>query len=136
MLEFGEYLKQLMDEKKIGVNELANLSGVSSSHISRIINGKRSTPSPKTIQKFAAALTVEYELLMKIAGYIDKLNPESLQSSHEKKPKDLQRILEQHELLFSGTPLTEEDKQAILDVVELQLYKRAKELNKRKKPSL
>jgi hypothetical protein len=72
---------------------------------------------------------------MKIAGYIDKLNPESPQSSQDKKPKDLQKILEQHELLFSGTPLTDADKQAILDVVELQLYKRAKELNKRKKSS-
>jgi hypothetical protein len=35
--------------------------------------------------------------------------------------------------MFSDTPLTYEDEQTILDIVELQLYKRAKELNKRKK---
>ncbi|HEY3362148.1 MAG TPA: hypothetical protein VGK06_10105, partial [Methanosarcina sp.] len=66
---------------------------------------------------------------------LDELMGRSDISQHpeHKKPKDLQKILEDHEIMFSGTPLTDEDKQAILDIVELQLYKRAKELNRRKK---
>ncbi|MCC5468363.1 helix-turn-helix domain-containing protein [Pelosinus baikalensis] len=132
MPTFGEYLKLLMENHKIGVNDLAELSGVSGAHISRIINGKRSAPTPKTLKKIATALNESYEELMKVAGHITSNNTH-LPSKEDKKPKDLQKILDDHEILFSGTPLTDADKQAILDVVELQLYKRAKELNKRKK---
>ena len=51
----------------------------------------------------------------------------------EKKPKDLQKILEDHEIMFDGIPLDDEEKQEILDIIQYKLYKRAKELNKRKK---
>ncbi len=53
--------------------------------------------------------------------------------SEEKKPKDLQKILEDHEIMFDGIPLDDEEKQEILDIIQYKLYKRAKELNKRKK---
>ena len=51
----------------------------------------------------------------------------------EKKPKKKQKILEDHEIMFDGIPLDDEEKQEILDVIQYKLYKRAKELNKRKK---
>ena len=56
-----------------------------------------------------------------------------VKSKEEKKPKDLQKILEDHEIMFDGIPLDDEEKQEILDVIQYKLYKRAKELNKRKK---
>ena len=47
--------------------------------------------------------------------------------------EQLQKILEDHEIMFDGIPLDDEEKQEILDVIQYKLYKRVKELNKRKK---
>lgn len=71
-LSFGEYVKSLMKLKDIGVNELSSISNISNAHISRIINGKRPSPSPKTIKKLADALSVDYDILMYIAGHTEK----------------------------------------------------------------
>jgi transcriptional regulator with XRE-family HTH domain len=119
--DFGTKIKEAREHKKItqeeAATEIRNTFGVrlSSAYLSMIERGERTNLTTKLEKAIRAFYGMnEVEVL-------------------EKKPKDLQRILEQHELMFSGTPLTEADKQAILDVVELQLYKRAKELNKRKK---
>jgi SOS-response transcriptional repressor LexA len=79
-------LKQIMAEKEIGVNELAKLSGVSGAHISRILNEKRSTPSPKTIMKLSKALNADYDSLMEAAGYIvlyDGMNKRAIEHFKE-----------------------------------------------------
>lgn len=138
MSSFGQHLKAIMDERNIGVNELSEKCGVSGAHISRIINGKRPAPKPETIKRFAEALGVTYEALMKVAGYINNENPISIPSIHKepKRPKDLAKILEQREdLMFNGVPLDDEAKKDILHVIEFELYRRAKDLNKRKKDS-
>jgi transcriptional regulator with XRE-family HTH domain len=121
--DFGTKIKEAREHKKItqedAATEIRNSYGVrlSSAYLSMIERGERTN------------LTTKLEKA--IRGFYGMDEVEVL----EKKPKDLQKILEQHEIMFSGTPLTDADKQAILDVVELQLYKRAKELNKRKKTS-
>jgi SOS-response transcriptional repressor LexA len=68
---FIALLKKAMEKKELGVNSLASISGVSGAHISRILNGHRSAPSPKTIKKLADALNVDYNEFMKAAGHID-----------------------------------------------------------------
>ncbi|WP_425060200.1 hypothetical protein SCACP_08690 [Sporomusa carbonis] len=87
MPSFGEYLKQIMEDRKIGVNALGELSGISGSHISRIINGQRSAPSPKTIKKFATALNTSYEELMQAAGHINSTKDQLPLPQEEKSPK-------------------------------------------------
>jgi repressor LexA len=68
--EFGELLKQLREEKGFGINQLATYSGVSSSQISRIEQGKRGVPKVETIRKLATALGgSSYEELMKKADH-------------------------------------------------------------------
>lgn len=119
--DFGLKIKESREHKKItqeeAATEIRNTYGVrlSSAYLSMIERGERTN------------LTTKLEKAIRAFYGMDEVE------IVDKKPKDLQKILEQHELLFSGTPLTDADKQAILDVVELQLYKRAKELNKRKK---
>lgn len=69
--DFGGYLKQLRTIKGFSVNQLALYSGVSSSQLSRIENGKRGAPKPDTIKKIAESLDIPYKELMEKAGYIN-----------------------------------------------------------------
>ncbi len=39
-------------------------------------------------------------------------------TKEEKKPKDLKRILEQHDIMFDGVPIDEDAKKEILHIVE------------------
>lgn len=70
MSGFGQYLKELREKRGLGVNQLGAFSGVSPSLISKIENGGRGKPKPKTIEKLSSALKVPYEELMKNAGYL------------------------------------------------------------------
>src|SRR5690606_9542969 len=45
-------------------------SGVSAASISRYETGSRATPKPPTIEKLANGLKMDYQDLMKIAGYV------------------------------------------------------------------
>lgn len=77
--EFGEYLSNLRKQKHLGVNQLAQYSGVSSSQISRIESGKRGVPKPDTISKLAKALKVPFSELMNVAGYTDYIVAEKVE---------------------------------------------------------
>lgn len=75
---FGGYLKQVREKKGYSINKLNQRSGVSAAHISRIESGKRSTPSPETIEKLSKALGTNYEEMMKVAGYLhDRVKEDS-----------------------------------------------------------
>lgn len=67
--------------------------------------------------------------LREAAGYL------SLDTTliEEKRPKDLRRILEQHEIMFVGVPLSEESKEDMLCIIELDLYKRAEAMKHKPK---
>lgn len=69
-MAFGEQLKQIRQERRLGLNQLAMLSGVSASQISRIENGKMATPKVNTIKKLAKGLKYNELELMKMAGYV------------------------------------------------------------------
>jgi len=74
--KFGEYLKELREEKGFSINQLAMKANVSNAHISRIERGLRPAPTPKIVRKIAKALGVNYETLLKIAGYLDSAKRE------------------------------------------------------------
>lgn len=69
---FGELLRQLREKRNYSVNQLALKSGVSSAHISRLENEKRSVPKPTTIKKLANVLGC-YNELMRAAGYKEEI---------------------------------------------------------------
>ena len=117
---FGKKIIQLRESKGLTRYELAEILKVEYPSLSKYETDVR-TPSPELIKKMAEYFEVSIDF------FYNHLTPKT-----ESKPNDLQKILAQRELMFEGSPLTDEDKQAILDVVELKLYKRAKELNKRK----
>jgi transcriptional regulator with XRE-family HTH domain len=76
-VDFGKYLRKLRKEKKLTVRQLDLYSGVSHSYISQIERGARGIPSPEILLKLSKALNVEYEELMKAAGYIRDNKKES-----------------------------------------------------------
>ncbi len=51
-------LKELADAKGWSINQLADFSGLSRGHVSKIMRAKTS-PSVKTLKKFATGLEVE-----------------------------------------------------------------------------
>ena len=141
MSDFGEYLKSLRVKKGLTINQLSLYSGISSSQLSRIETGKRGIPKPPTIEKLAQALKIDYNELMKAAGYID-FNGEMLPPLTEKDEKDLERDLEK---VLNGVDsgsyanyggltlddLDDEDRELLLASIENSM-KLAKRLAKKK----
>jgi len=121
-IAFGSKIIELRESKGLTRYELADILKIEYPSLSKYETDAR-TPSPELIKKMAEYFEVSIDF------FYNHLTPKA-----EGNSKDLQKILAQHGLTFEGSPLTDEDKQAILDIAELQLYKRAKELNKRNKP--
>ncbi len=119
-IAFGSKIIELREAKGLTRYELADILKIEYPSLSKYETDTR-TPSPELIKKMAEYFKVSIDF------FYDHLTPKA-----EGNSKDLQKILAQHGLTFEGSPLTDEDKQAILDIVELKTYKRAKELNKRK----
>lgn len=69
-MDFGEGLRELRQQRKLGVNQLALQSGVSASQISRFENGHYDKPKPETLKKLATGLKVDEIVLMNLAGYL------------------------------------------------------------------
>jgi len=68
--EFGDYIRNLRKERKMGVRELERRSGISQAYISQIETGKRDTPKPIMINKLSKGLDVSYIELMIKAKYV------------------------------------------------------------------
>ena len=77
-MNFGEYLKTLRREKKLSQRQLADLSKISNTEVSRLESGQRLKPSPAILKAIAPHLGISYGELMKKAGYIEET------ISHEK----------------------------------------------------
>jgi SOS regulatory protein LexA len=67
---FGEYLKQLRNERRLSLRQLEKLSGVSNAYLSLLERGKKGIPSPDILKKIHGPLDVSYDELMEKAGYI------------------------------------------------------------------
>ncbi len=65
---FGQYLIELRNEKSISQRQLANLSGLTNSTISRIESGLVK-PDISTLNKLAESLHVNQSLLLSKCGY-------------------------------------------------------------------
>ncbi len=113
---FGQRLKEKRLEKKLGVNQLALKSGVSSAQISRFENGKRKSPSIETAEKLAKALDVSLNYLVG-----NNKESEEYYSLSNKEKNDIaiqaDKLLEGIEsgenLNFYGEPATPEQKERI-----------------------
>ncbi|EJP6474090.1 helix-turn-helix transcriptional regulator [Clostridium sporogenes] len=71
-MQFGEFLKNIRKEKGLSQRQLAELSHISNTEISRIESGERQNPSPNILKSIAPHLGLSYGELMIKAGYIDE----------------------------------------------------------------
>lgn len=57
----GDKIKQLRENKNLGLNETAELVGISGSYLSNIESGKKKNPSMQVLSKIAVVLDVQVE---------------------------------------------------------------------------
>jgi transcriptional regulator with XRE-family HTH domain len=67
--KFGMLLKKLREEQGLSMTGLAESTGVSVAHISRMERGLRGVPSPDIIQRLARVLG-HFEEMMLLAGHL------------------------------------------------------------------
>lgn len=79
-VEFGNYLRNKREERKLSVRQLNTYSGVSHSYISQVERGNRGVPSPDILKKLSKPLGVDYEELMVKAGHIDVYSKENAEN--------------------------------------------------------
>ncbi|MGE8079064.1 helix-turn-helix domain-containing protein [Peribacillus loiseleuriae] len=137
MSEFGKYIKKIRDEKGLTLNQAAMYSDISAAQLSRIENGIRNVPKPKTIKKIADGMKIDYDELMRVAGYISEHDePESKQNNKDE--KDIAKRMEeikkdlssQDGLMFSGEPLSEEAVESLLEAME-HIIRQTQRINKK-----
>lgn len=116
-VEFGEYLRKLRKKRKLTIRQLDTYSGVSNSYISQMERGERGVPSPEILQKLAKPLGVDYEELMKVAGYLNEKNKkESEDSLPESIYEHIIREAEQkYEVNLHDDPFVLETLKSIID---------------------
>ncbi|WP_425805260.1 helix-turn-helix domain-containing protein [Desulfitobacterium sp. Sab5] len=123
-MEFGEYLRNLIENRGYSYRKLAMLADIDHTYISKIVNGKMGPPSPDILQKMAKPLGISYEELMKAAGYLDKdKNKDFWTRENEPSPQELEELLKNSNVQFDGAPLDEADKEEILEFLRFAWHK-------------
>jgi transcriptional regulator with XRE-family HTH domain len=69
--ELGARLRELRQEKGLGLREVANIANVNHGYLSQLERGDVSQPAPQILQKLAKGYGVPFPVLMDWAGYIE-----------------------------------------------------------------
>lgn len=67
---FGALLRQLRESSGFSLRQLESETGISNGYLSQIESGRVGAPSPKILEKLAAALNYPYMELMRAAGHL------------------------------------------------------------------
>jgi transcriptional regulator with XRE-family HTH domain len=67
-VSFGARLRQLRRAQSLTQRQVAERVPMSSGNLSRIENGQQGPPADETIERLAAALSVDAEVLFRLAG--------------------------------------------------------------------
>ena len=131
IMKFNERLKELREKSKLTQEQLAKISGVSSRMIQRYEYGT-SRPRLDAAEKLAKALNVTTDQLL---GNGDMLVAQAAEKYGSRGAKQAQQILEQAAAMFAGGELSDEDKTAFMDEIQM-LYldskRRAKKFTPKK----
>lgn len=73
MSELGKYIAEHRASKNLSIRKLANIANISHTEVYRLENGERKNPSPLILKSIALALGLNYEDILKAAGYIDAM---------------------------------------------------------------
>lgn len=115
---FGVYLKHLRNLRGYNIMELAKLSSVSPSYISRLERGSRQTPKPEVLKKLAPHLGVSYNQMMVKAGYLNEKTDCLTIGDQETKDLLLSLTERKRELLKSVDGLSEKTIRQLAETIE------------------
>ena len=116
-------LKKLREEKGLTQSELGKESGISPSTVGMYEQGRR-VPDVPILKKMSAFFNVSIDYLLENVNHNVPM----------KMPKDLNKFLQQSEIIFDGDTynLTDEDRDLVMKSLEVA-FSAAKRANKRKK---
>lgn len=116
-------LKKLREEKGLTQSELGKELGISPSTVGMYEQGRR-VPDVPILKKMSAFFNVSIDYLLENVNH----------NVPTKMPKDLNRFLQQSEIIFDGDTynLTDEDRDLVMKSLEVA-FLAAKRANKRKK---
>lgn len=116
-------LKKLREEKGVTQSELGKALEISPSAIGMYEQGRR-VPDVPTLKKMSAFFGVSIDYLLDNVSH----------SVPSKMPKDLNKFLQQSEIIFDGDTynLTDDERDMVMKSLEVAFYA-AKQANKRKK---
>ncbi|AVH47415.1 helix-turn-helix domain-containing protein [Staphylococcus haemolyticus] len=77
--ELTDFLLKTRKDRNYTLQQAAYKTGLSHTYISQLERGLRATPVPEDLRKIAKGFRVDYNFLMSLAGYIDKVD----QSQHD-----------------------------------------------------
>ncbi|MGB5157275.1 helix-turn-helix domain-containing protein [Desulfobacterium sp. N47] len=110
-----EVLKELRTAKDLSLRQVEKKTGVSNAYLSQLENGKIKEPSPHILHKLAEVYDTSYNNLMKLAGYIHKIEGENVSK----------KIMS--DVAFKAmTELNDDEKEAVLEYIEFIRNKRKK----------
>jgi transcriptional regulator with XRE-family HTH domain len=72
MEDIGAILREAYLRKGMKLTPLTVATGISTSYLSRLLNGEIKQPAPKILRSLAAALDIPYTRLMVAAGYLTR----------------------------------------------------------------
>lgn len=113
MINFGEWLRKELEDKRISQTELANQIRVTPAQVSRIISGERSTTN-ETLIAIAHALKVPPITILRKAGLLPENNGADV------KLDDWEFLLKQ---------MSPEDEAELRQIAEMKIERRKKELS-------
>lgn len=116
-------LKKLREEKGLAQSELGEKLGISPSTVGMYEQGRR-VPDVPILKKMSAFFNVSIDYLLENVNH----------NVPTKMPKDLNKFLQQSEIIFDGDTynLTDEDRDLVMKSLEVA-FLAAKRANKRKK---
>jgi transcriptional regulator with XRE-family HTH domain len=133
----GDNIRKIRRSKKLSINALSKITGISLGYLSDLENNKASNPTMEKLQKIADALNVpvdEFFKTEKIESEPDTKEIDFINKAEEKYgyrgKKQAKELLDEMEALFSGGELPEEDKDEFFRMMT-EIYFKAKESNKK-----
>jgi len=74
-LSLAKFLRSSREATGLTLRGVESATGVSNAYLSQLETGKVENPSPPVLQKLAKTYGLEYEELMRMAGYLDRAAP-------------------------------------------------------------
>lgn len=122
MADFGEYLRNLREQRKLSLRDVAAKTGMSYSYLTQIEHGRRKAPGAELLKKLAPVYGVPVRDLLKAAGYLDDIEPVKPTLSEEEEVERAFQYVVSDPRYQSGTrvtgPITTDVKRFIVEMYE------------------